>query len=103
MLKHLWYLISLDEISNITVRKTITENFVKQKLGQKSYLLKDKVEYIVATKEIEGSHGLPRDATTISDEPQQMLHGVGCRDANKTITPRSALRYSRRVIARVNK
>ena len=28
---------------------------------------------------------------------------MGCRDANKTITPDSALKYARRVIARVNK
>ena len=32
-----------------------------------------------------------------------MLHGVGRRDANNTITPPSLLRYARRVIARVNK
>ena len=57
----------------------------------------------MATTEIEGAHGLPRDTTNISDEIQQVLHGVGPRDANKTITPSSALRYARRVIARVNK
>ena len=55
------------------------------------------------TIEIEGAHVLPRDTTTISDELQQVLHGVGRRDANKTITPDSALKYARRVIARVNK
>ena len=43
------------------------------------------------------------DTTTISDELQQVLHGVGRQDANKTITPDSALKYARRVIARVNK
>ena len=32
-----------------------------------------------------------------------MLHGVGRRDANKTITTDSALRYSHRLIGRVNK
>ena len=32
-----------------------------------------------------------------------MLHGVGRQDANKTITPDSALRYARRVIASGNK
>ena len=37
------------------------------------------------------------------NELQQALHGVGCRDANKTITLESALRHARRVIARVNK
>ena len=94
---------SLGEISNKTVRKTITENIFKQELGHDSYLLKDKQVCIVATTEIEGAHVLPRDTTTISDELQQGLHGVGCRDVAKPITPDSALRYARRVIARVNK
>ena len=39
---------SLGEISNKTVRNTITENISKQELGHKSYLLKDKEAYIVA-------------------------------------------------------
>ena len=39
----------------------------------------------------------------ISDELQQVLYGEVRRDANNTITPESALRYDRRVIARVNK
>ena len=57
----------------------------------------------MAKTEIEVAHGLPRDTTTISDELQQVLDGVGRRDANKTITPDSALRYARRVIVCVNK
>ena len=57
----------------------------------------------MATTEIEVAHELPRDTTTISNEIQQVLHGVGYQDANKTITPDSALRYDRRVIARLNK
>ena len=40
-LKHLWYLVSLGKISNKTVRKTTTENIVKQYLGHKYYLLSD--------------------------------------------------------------
>ena len=57
----------------------------------------------MATTEIEGAHGLPRDTTTISDELQKVLHGVGRRDVAITITPDSALRYAHRLIARVNK
>ena len=102
-LKHLWYLMSLGEIRNKTVRKTITEKIFQQEVGHKSYLLRDEESYIAATTEIEGARGLPRDNTTISDELQQGLHGVGRRDVNKTITPDSSLRYARRVIARVNK
>ena len=67
----------LGEIRSKTVRKTITENIVKFELGHESYLLKDKEAYIVATTEIEGAHGLPRDTSTISNELQQLLHGVG--------------------------
>ena len=32
-----------------------------------------------------------------------MIHGVGCRDAKKSIKTHSALRYARIVILRVNK
>ena len=91
------------EISNKIVRKTITENIFKQELWHDSYLLKDEESYIVATTEIEDSHGLPRDTTTISDELQQVIHGVGRRDVAKTITPDSPLSYDRILIARVNK
>ena len=102
-LKHLWHLVSLGKISNKTVINTIIEKIVKQELGHKSYLLRNEEAYIVATTEIEGEIGLPRGTTTISDELQQVLHGVGRRDVTKTITSDSALRYARRVIARVNK
>ena len=94
---------SLGEISNITVRKKMTESIVRQKLGHIYYLLKDEETYIVRATEVEASHGLPRDTTTISGELQQVLHVAGRRDANKTITPDSALRYARRVIVRLNK
>ena len=57
----------------------------------------------MAKIEIEGANGLPWDTTTISDELQQVLHGVGCRDTNNIIIPPSTLRYSRRVIVRINK
>ena len=57
----------------------------------------------MATTEIEGAHFLPMDTTTISDEIQQVLHGVGRRESIKTIIPRSALRYAHRLIVRVNK
>ena len=101
LFKHMWYLVSVGEISDKTVRKTKTENIVKQEWWHKSYLLRYKEAYIVATIEIEGAHSLPRDTTTISNELQQVLHGVGCWDITKTIAPDSALRYARRVILRV--
>ena len=44
----MWYLMSLGEISNNTVRKTITDKIVKNELGHESYLLKDEESYIVA-------------------------------------------------------
>ena len=57
----------------------------------------------MAKTEIEGAHGLPRDTTTICNELQKVLHGVGCPDVAITITPDSAIRYARRVIECVNK
>ena len=68
---------SVGEINNNIVRNTISENIVKQKLGQKIYLLKEKEAYIVSTSEIESAHGLPRDTTSISNELQQVIHFVG--------------------------
>ena len=43
------------------------------------------------------------DTNTISDELQKLISGVGRRDANNSIKTHFALRYYRRVIARVNK
>ena len=57
----------------------------------------------MATTQIEVAHGLLRDTFTISDELQQVLYDMGRQDANNTITPDSALRYARRLIAHVNK
>ena len=57
----------------------------------------------MAETETEGAHGLPRDTYIITDELQQVLHGMGLTDAKKPIKSRSALRYDHRVIARVNK
>ena len=84
---------SLGEINNKSVRKTITENISKQKLGHKTYLLKDEAACIVATTEIEVAHVLPRDTNTISDELQQVLSGAGRQDANNSIKniPRSGM------------
>ena len=50
-----------------------------------------------------GSHGIPRDNNTISNEIQQVMHGVGRRESNKTIKSRFALRYVCIVITRVYK
>ena len=55
----------------------ITENIIKQKFGHKSYLLKDKEAYIVATSEIDGKHGLPRDAINVTNDLQRSLNDVG--------------------------
>ena len=52
---------------------------------------------------MELAYGLPRDTKTISDELQQVIHGVGCQYSNKTIKINYALRYAHRVIERVNK
>ena len=57
----------------------------------------------MVTSEIEGAHGLPMDTTSISNELQQVLHGMGRRHANNRIKMHSALRYTRRVTYLVNK
>ena len=50
---------------------------VKKKYGRETYLLEDQESYIVATSEIYGAHGLPRDARSLVNELQQVLYGVG--------------------------
>ena len=47
-------------------------------------------------------HGLPIVTTSISDELQQVLHGVGRQHANNIIETHSSLRYTNIVIAHVN-
>ena len=58
------------------VRKMIAKIFVKKKSGNKTYLIKDKESYIVGTSEIEGTHELPIDIATLTNELQEVLHGV---------------------------
>ena len=94
---------SLCESSNKTVGNKITGYIIKNKLGHKSYLFKDKEAYIVEETEIEGAQGLLRHTAIIYNEIQQVLHVVVFRDYQKPIKPCSALRYAHRVIARVNK
>ena len=69
-MKHLWYLIGVLKISKKIVRDVITHTVVMKRTVPKTYLLKDKESYIVATSEIDGAHGLPRDIHNFSDEIQ---------------------------------
>ena len=57
----------------------------------------------MATTEIDGENGLPRDNITISDKIQQVLYGVGHQDANKSIKTHYAHRYAHIVIVHVSK
>ena len=59
------------------VREVTEKIVVTKKRGNKIYLLKDEEAYIVATLEIDGAHGLPRDIQTFTGELQQVLHDVG--------------------------
>ena len=48
-----------------------------KKNGRSTYHLKGKEAYIVATAEMEGAHGLLRDAISIANDIQQVIHCVG--------------------------
>ena len=78
-LKHLWDLIGVGKITKKIVREVITLTTVKNIPRPKTYLLKEKEAYILATSEIDGSHGILRDAASITNELQQVLHDVGKR------------------------
>ena len=81
----------------------IAKKVVKKKIGSKIFLLKDKEAYMVATSEIEGTHGIPRDIATFTNELQQVLHDVGKQRIDNGIKPQPAQRYAHRVIQRVNR
>ena len=74
-----------------------------KKSGNKTYLLKYKEAYIVATPYIDGAYGLPRDIQTYTNEIQQVLHGVGGQSIGNGIKPSSAQRYACRLIQRLNR
>ena len=75
---------------------------VKNKSGNKTYLLKDEESYIVETSEIYGAHGIQRDIVSFTNEIQQVLHYVGKQIIGTVIQPKYAKSYARRVIQRVN-
>ena len=84
------------------VREVIAKLVVKKKSGGKTYLLNNKESYIMATSEIDGAHGLPRDIETFNNKIQQVPHDVGQLSVGIAIKPESEKRYARRVIQRVN-
>ena len=55
----------------------------KNRHGPKTYLLKDKEAYIVETSKMEDARGFPRDSTSLANELQQVIHGVGKRRIGK--------------------
>ena len=56
----------------------------------------------MAISEMEGAHGLPRDAISITSEIKQVLHSVGKKRIVKDIKSKYTYRYPHRVIAWVN-
>ena len=56
----------------------------------------------MATSEIYGPHGIPRDIHTFTEYLQQVLHDGGGRIIGNIIKPSSAQRYDRISIQRVN-
>ena len=75
-LKHLWGIIGVGKITKKIVREVIILTVVKNKAGTRTYLLKDKEAYIVATSEVGGVHGLPRYSISLENELQQVLHDI---------------------------
>ena len=102
-LKHLWDLLGVGKITNKIVREVIAITVVNNITGTKTYLLKYKEAYIVATSEMEGANWLPRDAISHSNELQQVLCGVGKKSIGKEIKHNSTQRYARRFVKQVNK
>ena len=85
------------------VRDVIKNTVVKKRAGTKNCLLKDEEAYIVATSEIYGAHRLPIDTTNLTNELQQVLHGVVKHRIVNVIKLKYTQRYHHRVIELVNK
>ena len=57
----------------------------------------------MATSEIDGAHGLPRDIVAFTNELQQVLHDVGKLIIGNVIKPQSAQRYTHILIQCVDR
>ena len=83
------------EIINISVQKV--------KAGRPTYLNSDEEALVVASKEIEGAHGLPIDVNVLGAELKLVIKSVNARQSTKDITANSSSKYNHSVIKRVNR
>ena len=67
------------KITKIIVREVIDKIVVKEKRGNKNYLIKDKEAYTVSTSDIDGANGILRDLQTFPGKLQKLLHELGGR------------------------
>ena len=81
----------------------IAKIVVKNKSGNKTYLIKDEKAYIVLTPEIYDAHGLPREIVSFTNELQQFLHDVGKKSIGNVVQHKFAQKYSSRVFQSVNR
>ena len=65
------------KITKITVSEVIDKIVVKKKSGNKTYPLNYEKAYTMATSEIDGAHGVPRDIETFTNNLKQVVHGIG--------------------------
>ena len=102
-LKHLWDLIVVYKTTKKKDRWVISKKVVKNKSWPKTYLLKDKEAYIVATSEIYDAHGLPKDIVRLTNELQQVFHGIIQRSIGNGIQTKYVQSYAYRFIKYVNR
>ena len=102
-LKDLWDITGVSKTTKKIVREVIAKKVVNKKRGNKTYLLKDEEAYILATSEIDGAHGPPRDTEILTNEIQQVLHDVGKRKISNGTEAKFSQRYSCRFIQHVNR
>ena len=57
----------------------------------------------MATSEIDGAHGIPRDIQTLTDKLQKVLHDIGGRIIGNCIKIASEQMYACRLIQCVNR
>ena len=72
-------MLKMGEVLRLKVLEIIKMSVQKIKVGRLTYLNSDEESLVVASAEIEGSHGLPIDVNTLGVELQLVIKAVNAQ------------------------
>ena len=90
------------EVSRSKVMEIINISVQKVKVGITTYLHSYEEELVVASAEIEGSHGMPIGINTLASELKLFIKADKTQQSTKNITDNSSFKYTHSVIKQVN-